>query len=128
MGDPMAVDQGQGDLSEAADTREAPWTVTEFFLDPRRYNPSAEILHKAANVSSLHFKFTHVYTCRQHFCHVDLVLPCARPPLHRPRRLLECNLDPLLSFLQREGAEKMGPRLGSIAVFSFRFSIFFFPT
>ena len=38
---------------ETEDTREAPWTVTEFFLDPRRYNPSAEILHKAANVSSV---------------------------------------------------------------------------
>eukprot|EP00904_Undaria_pinnatifida_P012199 jgi/Undpi1/8109/HiC_scaffold_24.g10581.m1 len=37
------------DAMETEDTREAPWTVTEFFLDPRRYNPSAEILHKAAN-------------------------------------------------------------------------------
>ena len=35
---------------ETEDTREAPWTVTEFFLDPRRYNPSAPILHTAANV------------------------------------------------------------------------------
>jgi len=38
------------DLMETQDTREAPWTVTEFFLDPRRYNPSAAILHKPANV------------------------------------------------------------------------------
>lgn len=37
-------------IMETEDTREAPWTVTEFFLDPRRYNPSAAILHKEANV------------------------------------------------------------------------------
>lgn len=35
------------------DAREAPWTVTEFFLNPQRYNPSSEILHKPANVSAL---------------------------------------------------------------------------
>lgn len=51
MIDPMVVDPAHGNAEEAEDTREAPWTVTEFFLDPRRYNPSAEILHKAANVS-----------------------------------------------------------------------------
>lgn len=50
MKDPMAVDPVRGDICEE-DTREAPWSVTEFFLDPRRYNPRAEILHKAANVS-----------------------------------------------------------------------------
>lgn len=49
MIDPMVVDPAHGNAEEAEDTREAPWTVTEFFLDPRRYNPSAEILHKAAN-------------------------------------------------------------------------------
>lgn len=47
MNDPAQVE----DAMETEDTREAPWTVTEFFLDPRRYNPCAEILHKAANVS-----------------------------------------------------------------------------
>lgn len=41
--------QAEGTM-ETEDTREAPWTVTEFFLDPRRYNPSAAILHKEANV------------------------------------------------------------------------------
>lgn len=41
----------EGNDMELEDNREAPWTVTEFFLDPRRYNPSADILHKAANVS-----------------------------------------------------------------------------
>lgn len=51
MKDPMAVDPVRGDACEEEDTREAPWSVTEFFLDPRRYNPRAEILHKAANVS-----------------------------------------------------------------------------
>ena len=49
MNDPAQAE----DAMETEDTRHAPWTVTEFFLDPRRYNPSAEILHKAANVSSV---------------------------------------------------------------------------
>ncbi|CBN74287.1 conserved unknown protein [Ectocarpus siliculosus] len=38
-----------GCAMETEDAREAPLTVTEFFLDPRRYNPSSPILHKAAN-------------------------------------------------------------------------------
>lgn len=47
----MAMNQAHPPVAmDTDDTREDPWTVTEFFLDPRRYNPSAEILHRVANV------------------------------------------------------------------------------
>lgn len=49
----MADSTQAGCAMEMEDAREAPLTVTDFFLDPRRYNPSSQILHKAANVSDL---------------------------------------------------------------------------
>lgn len=48
---------------ELEDNREAPWTVTDFFLDPRRYNPSADILHKAANVSPSSTRLAALFFC-----------------------------------------------------------------